>query len=89
MIGLQRVERETSRHNSELRGKDVFGVLPTGYGKTLCFSCLPIAFDNLLGTATGQSLVIIVSPLKALMEDQVRTYCFVFSSIIPVAIQCI
>ena len=30
-----------------LRGRDVFGVLPAGFGKTLCFACLPSAYDRL------------------------------------------
>ena len=29
-------------------GNDVFAVLPTGYGKSLCYTCLPKAFDTLL-----------------------------------------
>ena len=56
---------------SVLEGKDVFGILPTGYGKTLCFTALPAAFDLVLGKESGHSIVIVVSPLKALMEDQV------------------
>ena len=37
------------------RGNDVFGVLPTGYGKTL--------FDLLLSKESRHSLVVVISPL--------------------------
>ena len=30
-----------------MHGNDVFGVLPTGYGKRLCYACLPWMFDEL------------------------------------------
>ena len=52
-----------------LEGNDVFLSLPTGSGKSLCYAILPFAFDELY--CREGSLAIIVSPLKALMKDQV------------------
>ena len=55
---------------SVLRGRDVFGVLPTDFGKTLCFAYLPSAYDKLY-PKSAPSIVVVVSPLKAIMQDQV------------------
>ena len=54
-----------------LRGRDVFVSLPTGHGKSLCYAALPAAFDS-LRRSPSQSIVV-VSPLIALMKDQVAT----------------
>jgi len=51
-------------------GKDVFAVLPTGYGKSLCFALLPGMFDRVMGVA--MSIVVVLRPLIALIKDQVR-----------------
>ena len=57
-----------------LHGRDVFVALPTGYGKSLCYMALPCIFDRLRGV-TNQSVVLVVSPLVALMADQVAQCC--------------
>ena len=49
---------------SFVTGHDVFGVLPTGYGKSLCYACLPSVFDCLLQKPSGFSIVL--EPRKAL-----------------------
>ena len=54
---------------SFMEGNDVFVILPTGSGKSLCFSVLPFAFDDLF--QRDGSIVVVVSPLIALMKDQV------------------
>ena len=51
--------------------RDVFCVLPTGFGKSLCYSVLPYTFDKLVNKEHGFSLVIEVTPLVAIMKDQV------------------
>ena len=50
-----------------MSGKDVFVILPTGFGKSLIYATLPLAYD----AATDKSVVIVVSPLTAIMKDQI------------------
>ena len=52
-------------------GKDVYPSLPTGYGKSLIFFTAPIVADELFFRPRGSSKIIVISPLKTLMEDQV------------------
>ena len=57
-------------------GEDVFLWLPTGFGKSICYECLPFMFDYKLGRTTApasRSTVLVVSPLVSLMSDQVSS----------------
>ena len=56
--------------------RDVLAVLPTGYGKSLIYQLLPSVMDfmNREGRPSEedpQSTVLVVSPLNALMHDQI------------------
>ena len=52
----------------------MFVSLPTGgSGKSLCYASLPLVHDELRGVQR-KSIVVVVSPLKSLMQDQVSTF---------------
>ena len=51
-------------------GRDAFTVLPTGFGKSLCYTYPPTVFDLVL-PVEGTSIVLAVAPLTAIMKDQV------------------
>ena len=53
------------------REKDCLCVLPTGYGKSLIYQLLPFVFDELQYKWKCSSCGIVVSPLNAIMEDQI------------------
>ncbi|KAF5334931.1 hypothetical protein D9611_012779 [Ephemerocybe angulata] len=53
-----------------LEGTDAIGIAGTGSGKSLVFAILAIAAE--LGQ--GRGLVVVISPLKALQNDQVRRF---------------
>ena len=64
-----------------LNGRDVFVTLPTGSGKSVCYVALPLLFDSL--QHQEGHIVLVVSPLIALMQDQVsvrnisKLYCII------------
>ena len=61
--------------NAFIHGEDVFAVLLTGFGKSLCYGCLPFAFDKIRDDGL-LSVVIVVTPLTAIMKDQVLDTLF-------------
>ena len=56
-----------------IEGRDVFAILPTGFGKSFCYACLPVAIDKCQKKERGYSIVVVVSPLVAIVKDQVRS----------------
>ena len=56
-------------------GKDVFISLPTGYGKSFCYCSLPWLFDFIQEKQSPYHFVIVVSPLIALLKDQIKRLC--------------
>jgi len=58
--------------NRILNGVDVLGVLPTGYGKSVIYALLPPCYD--LITGKPGHIVLVISPLISLMEDQIITF---------------
>ena len=44
-----------------VEGRDVFAILPTGFGKSLCYACLPASFDRMLVQDQGYSIVVVVT----------------------------
>ncbi|XP_063052381.1 probable ATP-dependent DNA helicase RecS [Engraulis encrasicolus] len=51
-------------------GKDVIALLPTGFGKSLIYQIAPLVVKEMGGHP--EPIVIIISPLIALIEDQIR-----------------
>lgn len=47
--------------NNFIKGKDVIGLLPTGFGKSMCYLIPPLVTNK---------VIFIISPLISLMEDQ-------------------
>ena len=66
--GLKELQMEVI--TAVLTGNDVFGVMPTGYGKSLIYGCLPLIYDALY-KPVQPSVVCVVTPLTAIITDQV------------------
>ena len=51
---------------------NVFVNLPRGFGKPLVFQCLPIVADIIHILERCSSVLMVISPLKSLMDDQIK-----------------
>lgn len=73
--GLKVEGKQLEAIQSIYDGKDVVLWLPTGYGRSLCYQCLPFLFDHKLNKVdlppSQRSVCPVVSPLVSLMVDQV------------------
>ena len=71
---ILKVKQVTCLENIYLK-RDLVAVLPTGYGKSLVFQVLPRLLKERDAKSTvdtvGPSVVLVVSPLNALMWDQI------------------
>ena len=57
---------------SLLRGKDVFGILPTGFGKSLIYQLFVLAKSR-MPTTSSRPTIIVICPLKSIIEEQITS----------------
>ena len=63
-------EQEATLRAVVVQKKDCLCILPTGFGKSLIFQLIPFVCDSLNGVS--DSCVIVVSPLNAIISDQIE-----------------
>lgn len=77
ILGLSDIELKEKQYEAlkavVLKNRDVLAVLPTRYGKSLIYQLFPLVLDFFTanGSPVRKSTVIVISPLNALMRDQI------------------
>jgi ATP-dependent DNA helicase RecQ len=64
-FGYKPKDAQRSVIEDSLRGHNTMGILPTGYGKSLCYG---------LSSLIRKKMTVVFSPLIALMQDQVQAF---------------
>ena len=79
-LGYPSLKQRTTRYYCRvLNGRDIFAILPTGFGKTLCYACIPLVFDGMDLLCDQPSIVLVITLLAAIMKDDVIAGNFIFS----------
>ena len=55
---------------SVVEKQDTLALLRTGFGKSIIYTLLPIVLDVYNDAEKGENIVMVISPLVALMQDQ-------------------
>ena len=63
-------EQKASLYAVTLKKQDCLCILPTGFGKSLIFQLVPFVVDRL--GKVSHSCVLVVSPLNAIISDQIE-----------------
>ena len=71
-LGIKKLSKE---HKSSLKsfckGQDTLAVLPTGHGKSLIFEMAVLIAREM---KRDQPILVVISPLKSLIADQIREF---------------
>ena len=62
-------DKQVEAMTSFLDGNDTFVSLPTGYGKSIIYAALPLAFDRLRSTSGGIVVCVHVSLHTCLIQE--------------------
>ena len=86
-MGWSSVKPEQKEVVEAILKTDVFVILPTGFGKSACYQCLPLLHKKLY-PGSDSAIIVVVSPLKALIKDQASCVVVFLSNLFYSAPKC-